>query len=428
MILSMLATRGWLPALVKQMAESDPGLAGGVAQLGQAVYPALERELAPAEAKVLAGARDGVPDGNALLAAMTWTERGLSILPAQAAPKGYDARARAKLADVAGAALRLAGVLDGLLRDPDARVRANAVEALWNTPQAAGRMRSMLRDSHHRVRVNALTGLVLAGEQDGVEGLVEMAERGDRASRIAAFWGMGRSGDIRFQQFLRNWRISHRNESETLRGSLAALVRLRQAETLSRARNARMRILGAAAAGGSVRIDVVVPGAPREADPEFGSAHLQPWCGEDPVWSYRARKEASCVDCRVLFLAPAGTQREAWEQRWEQARGAFPGRGSFDVEALEGPLTHVVRLGEDAPGVDAARERMTPETRQYTLTGTRQQDVEEAFDDVLAALRGVWVVRFGCGEGAREGLTLRLRSPMWTAGPAPVTIPPEPVH
>jgi HEAT repeats len=87
-----------------------------------------------------------------------------------------------------------------LLACEDDRLRANAVESLWglNTSQSRGILRDAASDRHRRVAVNALVGLCKAGESDARSRLIGLSVGGDPASRRAAVWGMGQTGDPEF--------------------------------------------------------------------------------------------------------------------------------------------------------------------------------------------------------------------------------------
>lgn len=289
-VLEILASRGWLAGLVRQVAATDPGLAGGIAQLGQQFHPSLEKELDSSW-------RDGEiwpPPGD--LQPVTWlgilggVERMMAMIPVDPLPEGLDAQGRARLAELVGNGARLWNVLDTLLSDSDARVRANAVEAMWHIPPEVtlSRYQQALEDTHHRVRANALVGLSFAGDPRSLSGLIDMAEAGEGMVRLAAFWAMGRTGDSRFRVFLKDWRQQYRAEPDALRGTLGALVRLKNAETLTRSANAQLRVLSHRVEGGELVLEVAVSALNGAAPPAIRGGHLEPWAGGQPIWRYRA--------------------------------------------------------------------------------------------------------------------------------------------
>jgi hypothetical protein len=426
-LLSMLTTRGWLPGLIRDVAEEDPGLAGGIVQLGQAMHPGLERELS------LSG--NGTPGepfsrpGTGLPATCLETiPKLLALLPARHPAPGLSPRSRARLAQICGSLFRLQPLWESLLSDEDARVRATAVEALWAQPPPppsradwSERLWSMAQDPAHRVAVNALVALSLAGDERALGGLVRKAEDGEGPARLAALWGMGRSGDVRFHVFIRQWRLKFRNDMASLRGSLAALVRLRQAELLNRGRNGRLRVLSSRVIDGEIRIEAVVPGA----GPDLRGGHLQPWVGDTPVWNYRATIESSGAPCRVLFITAPGEARREWEQRWAEVQGDCRCEAYFHPEVGPGEWTHIVLLGDEAAPGPALAEA-GPATRVYRLGGRRASDSAEAFQDLAEALRAVWVLRLPAPPIEAGPLTLRLRSPRWVTGPVDASASPGP--
>lgn len=424
-LLSMLTTRGWLPGLIRDVAEEDPGLAGGIVQLGQAMHPGLERELSgngtPGEPFARPGA--GLP-----AACLETIQKLLALLPGRHPTAGLSPRSRARLAQICGSLFRLQPLWESLLSDEDARVRATAVEALWAQPPPSPsradwseRLWTLAQDPAHRVAVNALVALSLNGDERALGGLVRKVEDGDGAARLAAFWGMGRSGDVRFHVFIRQWRLKFRNDMATLRGSLAALVRLRQAELLSRAQNGRLRVLSSRVIDGQIRIEAVAPGA----GPELRGGHLQPWVGDTPVWHYEAALESPGAPCRVLFITAPGEARREWEQRWAKVQGDSRCEAYFDPEAGPGGWTHIVLLGDDAePGPALAEAE--PATRVYRFGGRRASDSAETFQDLAEALRAVWVLRMPVPPPEAGPLTLRLRSPRRVTGPVDASASPGP--
>jgi hypothetical protein len=427
-LLSMLTTRGWLPGLIREVAEEDPGLAGGIVQLGQAMHPGLERELS-LSGNAGPGERTARPGPGIPAACLETIQKLLALLPARQPASALSPRSRARLAQICGSLFRLQPLWESLLSDEDARVRATAVEALWAqapppSPERSDwndRLWTMAQDPAHRVSVNALVALSLAGDERALSGLVRKAEAGEGAARLAAFWGMGRSGDVRFHVFIRQWRLKFRNDMASLRGSLAALVRLRQAELLSRARNGRLRVLSSRVIEGQIRIEAVAPGA----GPDLRGGHLQPWVGDTPVWNYQATIESPGPPCRVLFITAPGEARREWEQRWANVQGDSRCEAYFDPEAGPGDWTHIVLLGDDAEPGPALAE-VGPETRVYRLGGRRASDSAETFQDLAEALRAVWVLRMPLPPPEAGPLTLRLRSPRWLAGPVDASASAEP--
>ncbi len=409
----MLATRGWLASLIREAAGTDPGWAGALAQFGQTVYPGLERELTSPEP---AGHTwpPHAQDPASLAAVLDLLIKLQHMLPPSEPPPGMAAQARARLALGCGGMFRGRRLLDTLLRDEDPRVRANAVEALWFDPprEYIPVLRELSRDPAHRVAANALVGLLLAGEEEALAMLVDMVERSEGVARLAAIWAMGRTGDTRFHAYLKQWRLRNRNETAALRGSLAAMVRLRQAEALCRSRNIKLTILAAAASSGEFLIHAL----PHGAGSELRGACLQPWLGETPVWNYRAVWEAAPPDCRLLFILPPGAARQEWEQHWSQVQGAFSCAAAFDPGGVDGGWTHALCLGEGAapaPGLPG----LTPETRVFHLPAPRGGDPAVVFDALREVLRGVWAVRLPEPAPGGPALTLRIASPQWSAGP-----------
>jgi hypothetical protein len=82
------------------------------------------------------------------------------------------------------------------LHSEDARVRANAVESLWhvNTTAARVSLERAAQDSHHRVATNALVGLFLKGVPGAIERLIGQTHHSSPDFRMAAAWGLGRTG------------------------------------------------------------------------------------------------------------------------------------------------------------------------------------------------------------------------------------------
>ena len=424
-VLSMLAARGWLAPLIRSVAARDPGLAGGMAHLGLSVYPALERELASGETAPPVSAGGADPEFMQELLAVI--ETALSLLPSpSAAARSLDARSRATLARIYSQLAVARQDLDVLLADPEPRVRANAVEALWNldTEPALDRLAAAARDPHHRVAANGLVGLSLAGDERAVEGLAAMAASDDPAARLAAIWAMGRTGDTRFAVFLKDWRQRNRHDTAALRGSLAALVRLRQAEALATARPARLAVVSCRAAAGEWIVEAAVR-APEGGPPAIRGGHLQPWLGESPVWSYRASYEPAPEPACAFCLLPPGAAREEFERAWVRARGECRAGITFDLSPGGPPVTHAVRFHGAAP------ESLPPElpaaVRQIAAGPWSSAAPEECLGDLAAALQGLWVIRFAAPPPGGGELTLRLRSAFWAAGPAAAP-PPEPLH
>lgn len=413
-VLSMLASRGWLAPMIRDVARADPGLAGGISHLGMSVYPALERELSSPEPPPAAVGDPAFAQD--LIAAI---EVALSLLPAPTSVvKPLDARSRATLARLYSKLAVAQDYLSQLLRDPEPRVRANAVEALWHMPveHTLERLLEAARDPHHRVAANGLVGLSLAGDERALSGLVDMAEQGEGLARLAAIWAMGRTGDARCTPFLKQWRTRHRNDTEALRGSLAALVRLRQAEALCTSRPADLAVLSARTSGERFVVEALVR-CPDGEKPDAGGGHVQPWLGEQPVWKYQAVFEPVSSLARVLCLLPSGASKEEVERRWAAVKGECPAEVSFGDGAGAAAWTHVVLLGEGAR-LNDERAHMAQSARVYSLTGQRAQDSAGMVEALAAVLRGVWVIRLpDPGRDTVASLTLRLRSPGWAAGP-----------
>ncbi len=413
-IISMLATRGWLTSLIREAAAVDPGWAGALAQLGQTIYSGLEHELTTPEPP-------GKPwppvsqDPASLAAVLDLLVKLQRMLPPAEPPPGMSPQTRARLALGCGGMFHARRLLDSLLRDEDPRVRANAVEALWADPpgEYLPILRALSRDPAHRVATNALVGLLLAGEEEALSALVEMVEKSEGVARLAAIWAMGRTGDLRFHAFLKQWRLRNRNETASLRGSLSAMVRLRQAEALSRARRTGIAIVGTENSGPETVILAVVP----DAGPDLRGAHIQPWAGDQPVWSYRAAWEPAPPDSRLLLVLPSGAPRQDWERHWSQVQADFPAAAAaFDPGGIDSSWTHIVRLdAQEAPA--AALPGLTPDTRILHLPASAAGNPAEAFGLLRKILHGVWALRL---PGA-ENLTLRVRSPRWAAGPVPAS-------
>lgn len=411
-IISMLATRGWLTSLIREAAAVDPGWAGALAQLGQTIYSGLDHELATPE-------QPGKPwppvsqDPASLAVVLDLLVKLQRMLPPAEPPPGMSPQMRARLALGCGGMFHARRLLDALLRDEDPRVRANAVEALWVDPprEYLPILRALSRDLAHRVAANALVGLLLAGEEEALNALVGMVEQNQGVARLAAIWAMGRTGDLRFHAFLKQWRLRNRNETAALRGSLSAMVRLRQAEALSRARRTGIAIVGTDTSGAEFVIRAVVP----ETGPELRGAHIQPWSGDQPVWSYRAAWEPAPPDCRLLLVLPAGAPRQDWERNWSQLQRDFPdAEAAFDPGGIDRNWTHIIRLGgQDAP--PAKLPGLTPDTRILDLPPSAAANPAEALGLLRSILSGVWAIRLS----GVEDLTLRVRSPRWAAGPVP---------
>ena len=191
---ALKAKRGYVGALLRNLQSDNPGLR-------QAAMNALEKLKDPASLSILmSNLRDDNP------ARVVEAVQFLETVGSQDASRALlnllghpDPRVRATAVRVLGRRqdAKIAGRLVPLLGDLDNRVRANVVEALGKSkdPSVAEKLRPLLYDPARRVKVNALVAIAnLQGPALVAEWLPMLEElaRGDRESRAAATYALGR--------------------------------------------------------------------------------------------------------------------------------------------------------------------------------------------------------------------------------------------
>jgi HEAT repeat protein len=191
---ALKAKRGYVGALLRNLQGDSPGLR-------QAAMNALEKLKDPASLSILmSNLRDDNParvvEAVQFLETVGSQDASHALLDLLGHP---DPRVRATAVSALGRRhnAKIAGRLVPLLGDLDNRVRANVVEALGKSkdPSVVEKLRPLLYDPARRVKVNALVAIAnLQGPALVAEWLPMLEElaRGDRESRAAATYALGR--------------------------------------------------------------------------------------------------------------------------------------------------------------------------------------------------------------------------------------------
>lgn len=317
-VVALLSARGLLLALLRDLARTDRGAAGAVAQMAQRMDPGFDKALARS---VLDEHGRAEVDPEFLLGLVEALTGGFNLLPLLGKLRhSENPRVRSKLARMLGKAARAHEWFNTLRVDPDPRVRANAIESLWaaESPYSAACFESALEDTHHRVVANGLIGLYLQGDVESIAKLAEMAGHQEGAFRAAAAWAMGRTGDPRFVPLLRNLRKDGSNPPGVIRNALQSITRIRQGLAAVERRQLRLRVLEA---GMAQRVDgaeweqaVVLA---RDEDgrglPEVKGTDWVLEAGEQPVWQYAVERQEAPPRVAVGILLPATAQGGAAE-------------------------------------------------------------------------------------------------------------------
>ncbi|NWF84181.1 MAG: hypothetical protein HXY18_10165 [Bryobacteraceae bacterium] len=241
-LIAYLSSRGLLAQFIRGLRQVDRGLAALVVELAERMLP---EGLSPASA---AGPPVPDPEAGYLLGLLEAFSTGLNLLALNSGTVGsLNTRLRARLAVILGKAARTHDAFLALAEDADPRVRANCLEALWGCTSATARVlfERGTRDPHHRVVANALIGQYMQGNPASVAGLARMIHRADAASKSAAAWAMGRTGDSRFTPLLQAVRRAPGQDPVVVRNCLAAVRRVQQSGDGEQAQELVLRILDA---------------------------------------------------------------------------------------------------------------------------------------------------------------------------------------
>lgn len=333
-LIAYLSSRGLLPQCIQGLRQVDRGLAALVVEMAERMLP---EGLPPALAAV-PPAPD--PEAGYLLGLLEAFATGLNLLALNNGPAGsLDTRVRARLALILGKAARTHDAFLTLAADADPRVRANCIEALWGSASATARVlfEQGTRDPHHRVAANAFIGQYLQGNPASVAGLVGLIHRPDTASKAAAAWAMGRTGDSRFTPLLQAIRRLPGQDPVVVRNCLGAIRRVQQSGGAEHAQGLSLRILDARRESpGRVTLSVSarVPG--ELAPPKLAGTSFHLTAGEEPVWDYTCQEVDAGPALAAAFLLPVGLEGMRSKGRMYQAvlEQAFLRRREADRIAL----------------------------------------------------------------------------------------------
>lgn len=305
-LIAYLSSRGLLPRCVRALRGVDRGLAALVVELAERMVPdgaALAESLNDAATEL---------DAGYLLGLLEAFSTGLNLLTIHAgAMESLETRLRARLATILGKAARTHDTFLALVDDPDPRVRANAVESLWGSSSRMAKaiFTSATADLNHRVAANALIGLYMQGDPASVAGLAKMIVRPDAASRAAAAWAMGRTGDGRFTPLLQSTRRQPGQDPMVVKNCLAAVKRVTHNVVSGASREVALRILsGQQVLPGRVelRVSARIPGT-MELPPLSGTA-FQVSCGDEAIWDYQCEPVAAGSSLAIAFLLPVSLE------------------------------------------------------------------------------------------------------------------------
>jgi hypothetical protein len=324
-VIALLASRGMLLALLRDLAHSDLGAAGLVAQMAQRMDPSFEGVLARAAVNPSPDLQQSEVDPAFLLGLLESLNSGFNLLPLLGRLRHHgDPRVRAKLAGFLGKAIRPLEWFRDLTSDPDARVRANAVEALWgqDSDYARQAFAHACSDTHQRVAANALVGQFLLGMAESVAGLAGMARHEDPNFRAAAAWAMGRTGDGRFIPLLSALRRDPGRNARIIRNALQSLGRIEQAERTALRGPAVVNFLSLhVSATGSITARVFASGADGTPVSGLRPASWRILANGQPVWRYQALHHVAPERLAVGYLFPLSSRLE--EGRLAQWRRAL---------------------------------------------------------------------------------------------------------
>jgi hypothetical protein len=195
------------------------------------------------------------------------------------------------------------------LDDPDPRVRANAVESIWNTPGTFPLQffHKAARDPHHRVAANALVGLYLAGEVSALGSLIGMTGSPNPLFQAAAVWAMGRTGDERFEQVLKQIRAEGRATASLLRNVLPAMARIRQSRQVRESRNIDVAVLASESGTESASYIVSAQTKRGAIEDRLRPIEFHPYNGDTPIWDYQVTGVEPAGPIHLSWLLPATT-------------------------------------------------------------------------------------------------------------------------
>lgn len=305
-LIAYLSSRGLLPQCIQSLRQVDRGLAALVVELAERMLP----EGLPAASAAVAPAPD--PEAGYLLGLLEAFATGLNLLALNSGTaESLDTRVRARLALILGKAARTYDAFVALAADPDPRVRANCLEALWGCSSATARdlFERGTRDPHHRVVANALIGQYLQGNPASVAGLVDLIRRPDTASKAAAAWAMGRTGDSRFTPLLQAIRRLPGQDPVVVRNCLGAIRRVQQSAGAEHAQELALRILDARReTPGRVTLLVSARVHGELAPPKIAGTSFQLTAGEEAVWDYTCQEAEAGPALAVAFLLPVGLE------------------------------------------------------------------------------------------------------------------------
>ncbi len=333
-LIAYLSSRGLLPQCVRALRGVDRGLAALVVELAE--------RMAPEGAALAQSLEEGAAglDAGYLLGLLEAFSTGLNLLTIHAgAMEGLETRLRARLATILGKAARTHDTFMGLVADGDPRVRANAVEALWGSTSRMAKevFREAARDENHRVAANALIGLYMQGDPASVAGLVEMIGRPDAASRAAAAWAMGRTGDGRFAPLLQSTRRRPGQDPMVVRNCLGAGKRVTHTAVSGAGREVALRILdGYASPPGRVTLKVSARIVGSVELPALAGTAFQASCGDETIWDYECAPVSAGAALAVGFLLPVSLEGMRAKGRGYRAvvADAFARRREGDRVAL----------------------------------------------------------------------------------------------
>lgn len=358
-LIAYLSSRGLLPQCVRALRGVDRGLAAVVVELAERMVPdgaALAESL---------GEKGAELDASYLLGLLEAFSTGLNLLTIHAgAMESLETRLRARLATILGKAARTHDTFLSLVGDADARVRANAVESLWGSMSGMAKaiFTEAAGDRNHRVAANALIGLYMLGDPASVAGLEKMLGRPDAASRAAAAWAMGRTGDGRFAPLLQSTRRKPGQDPMVVRNCLGAVKRVTHTVVSSSGRELGLRILdGQPSPPGRVTLKVSARVAGSQELPQLAGTLFQASCGEEAIWDYQCAAVPAGPALAVAFMLPVSLEGMRAKGRSYRAviTEAFARRRASDRVALalyseERMATPNPLFGASALAADAA--------------------------------------------------------------------------
>ena len=378
-VLALLSTRGLLLPFLEEIARSDRNTAAVLAQLVRRMDPSIERTIARMVMESVQASDGTLPDPEFLLGLLEGLNGGMHLFATLGdLRRSEDPRLRSKMALLLGRAARAQEWFHSLKDDPDPRVRANAVESLWSSdgPFASACFFSALQDPHQRVVGNALVGLYLQGDSEAVAGLAAMAGHANPLFRTAAAWSMGRTGDPRFVELLRQMRRNADDQPSVARNALQAIGRINKA--LNAGRRETVRVAAVALRrieDGRLEATLVArePGA--AGLPVARPTDWQIRADGRGIWSYQARQIDTAGSVAFGFLFPSDSELKRERERlWASGLGeALRYRRSSDYYA-------VGFYGE------APRTQYTPHTGEILRLSASAQPVRQTSEAAYALL------------------------------------------